>query len=408
MTGSLPRQVVITGYDQVSSLGSSLAELDDALWSGKARAEAYNIDLPGLDPSCVPICRCTLDIQKLTSPSRIPMDRGTALALWVAMKARAASDWGHTVDAERLGVYWGSGMAGAQTFDLTSRPLYAEHKRLRPTNVITAMPNAPNAEIALWSKAKGTSLSYACACASSAVAIGEAMLAIRNGRLDIAIVGGSESMLTPGVISSWQAMRVLAQIQDDPNQACRPFDVHRTGFALGEGAAALILESEDHAIKRHAQILARLSGYGTSSDGVHMTNPDPDGQMRAMRAALMDAKLQPTDIGYINAHGTATTAGDLAESLSIGEVFQGHPVPVSSSKGLHGHLLGAGGALELVVTLRALHHQRLPVSANLKEQDPAISLNLVKANTNHFSPIHHAMSNSFAFGGTNAALIVSV
>jgi 3-oxoacyl-[acyl-carrier-protein] synthase II len=408
MTECKAQQVVITGYDQVSSLGRSLAEFDSALWSGHADAEAYNIELPGLEPACVPICRSSIDISKLIAPSKVPMDRGTALALFVAMQASTSAGLDSTIDRERLGVFWGSGMAGAHTFDMSAHAIYAQHNRIRPTNVVSAMPNAPGAEIALWSKAKGMSLSYACACASSAAAIGEAMHAIRNGRLDVAIVGGSESMLTPGVIASWQAMRVLAQVQDNPKQACRPFDLHRTGFALGEGAAALILESHDHALKRRAQILARLSGYGTSSDGMHITNPDPQGQMRAMRMALNDAKLQPSDIGYINAHGTATKAGDLAESNSIGEVFQGLSVPVSSTKGLHGHLLGAGGAVELVVTLRALHHQRLPVSANLTEHDPAIALNLVNADASYPVPLRHVMSNSFAFGGTNVVLIASI
>jgi len=277
---------------------------------------------------------------------------------------------------------------------------------MRPTNVVTIMPNAPAAEIALWSKARGMCMTYACACASSAVAIGEAMHAIRSGRIDVAIVGGSESMISPAIIAGWQAMRVLAQIGDDPSKSCKPFDRHRSGFALGEGAASLVLESQEHAMKRRATAKARLSGYATSSDGVHITNPDPQGQMRAMRMALRDAGLEPSDVGYINAHGTATTAGDLAEARSIGEVFNGLDVPVSSTKGLHGHLLGAGGALELVVSLRALHNKKVPLSANLTEVDPAVGLNLLKCSESA-PDLRHVMSNSFAFGGTNAVLVAS-
>ena len=214
-------------------------------------------------------------------------------------------------------------------------------------------------------------------------------------------------MLTPGVIAGWHAMRVLAPVAGDVSAVCKPFDVSRSGFALGEGAAAFILETQEHARRRGAHVWARLSGYGTSTDAVHITNPDPGGQVRAMRMALQDAGLQPEDIGYINAHGTATLAGDLAESDSIAQVFKSVAVPVSSTKGMHGHLLGAGGALELLIALQALQRQRLPVSANLLEPDPRCQIHLVRSSTPLQRPIRHVMSNSFAFGGTNAVLIAS-
>jgi 3-oxoacyl-[acyl-carrier-protein] synthase II len=248
---------------------------------------------------------------------------------------------------------------------------------------------------------------YACACASSAVALGEALMALRAGRIDLAIVGGSEAMLTPGVVASWHAMRVLAPVGEDAGRACRPFDAKRSGFALGEGAAAFVLESEAHAQRRHAQRLATLSGYGTSTDAVHMTNPDPAGQVKAMRMALADAGLQAQDIGYINAHGTATLAGDVAEASSIRQVFADQAVPVSSTKAMHGHLLGAGGALELLIAMQALIRQNLPRAINLQEVDVQCPLHLVAADVQPQTPIRHAMSNSFAFGGTNAVLIVS-
>jgi 3-oxoacyl-[acyl-carrier-protein] synthase II len=337
------------------------------------------------------------------------MDRNTAMALQVAQGAWDAAGLADAdLDRDRLGIFWGSGMGGAWTFDQTCRTVYGEHKRIRPTAVVSTMPNAAVAEISLMAKAQGMTQTYACACASSAVALGEALMALRAGRIDVAIVGGSEAMLTPGVVASWHAMRVLAPAGDDARQACKPFDAHRNGFALGEGAAAFILESETHAQRRNARRLATLAGYGTSTDAVHMTNPDPAGQVKAMRMALNDAQLTPQDIGYINAHGTATTAGDLAECASIAQVFAGHAVPVSSTKAMHGHLLGAGGALELLVAMQTLMRQKLPLAVNLQQLEPQCGLNLVRTETDPLQPLRHAMSNSFAFGGTNAVLIVSI
>ncbi len=400
--------VVITGFDQISSLGLTIPELDDSIDAARSGVSAYAINLEGNDPAHVAVSRVDWDTSRSTAPSKVPMDRGTAFALRVAGRAAVqAKLTADAVDSHRLGIYWGSGMAGAHTFDLSCEMLYGQHRRLRPTNVVTTMPNAPAAEIALLLQARGACLSFASACASSAVAIGEAMHAIRGGRLDVAVVGGSESMLSPGVIASWQAMRVLAPAGETPATACKPFDVHRSGFALGEGAAALVIESRQHALRRGVQPLAVLSGYGISSDGVHITNPDADGQMRAMRAALHDAGLEPMDIGYINAHGTATQTGDLTESTSIRGVFGEHAVPVSSTKALHGHLLGAGGALELIIAMRCLETHRMPTAAHLSQPDPRVQLRLVSASDSYAPELRHVMSNAFAFGGTNAVLIAS-
>ena len=304
-------------------------------------------------------------------------------------------------------------MAGAATFEATCRTVYAERRRMRPTSVVTTMPNAPVAEIALLFGARGAALSYACACASSAVAIGEAMRAIRAGWIDVAIAGGSESMLAPGVLASWQAMRVLVPLGASASDAaavaacCRPFAAERNGFALGEAAAAFVLESSAHAAARRARAGAMLAGYATNCDGVHITQPDASGQARAMAAALADAGLVASDIGYLNAHGTATTAGDAAEAESIARVFGAGGVPVSSSKAIHGHLLGAGGAVELLAALRALHSRRLPPTANTAAADPAFTIDLVLREARRSEGLHAAMSNSFAFGGTNAVLIAT-
>jgi len=259
-------------------------------------------------------------------------------------------------------------------------------------------------------------MGYACACASAAVAIGEALRAVREGRLDMALVGGSEALLSPGVIGAWQAMRVLAPVPAAGNEAaraaagadaCRPFAADRAGFALGEGAAALVIERPAHARARGAAWGLELSGYASNCDAMHITQPDPAGQARAMTAALRDAGLAPSDIGHVNAHGTATLAGDAAEAESLRRVFAAAPPAVTATKAVFGHLLGAGGALELVAVLRALHRRAAPPTGNVVRLDPAFDIDLVRGAARDLPGLRHAMSNSFAFGGTNAVLIAS-
>ena len=408
--------VAVTGTGVVSPIGNTLAAFDAALFAGRSALRAQSLDLPGIELPPVPVASADFDAAAQVAPSRVPLDRATAMALATARDAARAAhlDVG-SFDAERLGVFWGSGMAGAATFEATCRTVYADRRRMRPTSVVTTMPNAPVAEIALLFGARGAALAYACACASSAVAIGEAMRAIRAGWIDIAIAGGSESMLTPGVLASWQAMRVLAPIGASMESsdalrvaaACRPFAAERAGFALGEAAAAFVLESTAHAAARGAKAEAMLVGYATNCDGLHITNPDASGQARAMTAALADAGLAPGDIGYVNAHGTATRAGDAAEAESVARVFGAGGVPVSATKAIHGHLLGAGGAVELLVALRALRARRLPPTASTEATDPAFAIDLVLREARESQGLRAVMSNSFAFGGTNAVLIAT-
>lgn len=406
--------VVVTGAGIVSPIGCSLDAFDAALFAGRSAIRAHAVDLPGIAVPPVPVARCDLDAAGVSSLSRLPLDRGTAMALVAARDAASAAglvtaiDAG-SVDPDRLGVYWGSGMAGAATFEATCRSVFADRRRMRPTSVVTTMPNAPVAEIALAFGARGAALAYACACASSAIAIGEAMRAIRGGWIDIAIVGGSESMLMPGMLASWQAMRVLSPASMDDEAAaaasCRPFAADRAGFAVGEAAAAFVIESKSSAAARGAAPLARLAGYATNCDSVHITQPDASGQARAMRAALADADLSPRDIGYVNAHGTATAAGDAAEAASLGDVFGAEGVAVSSTKAIHGHLLGASGAVELLAVLRALATGLAPFTANVGSKDPALPIDLVTTECRRLSGLDAVMSNSFAFGGTNAVLV---
>jgi len=406
--------VAVTGAGVVSPIGNDLDRFDEALFAARSAVRARTLDIPGVDLPPVPVAGAEFDAAAVIAPSRVPLDRGTAMALVAADDAaRHAGLAEGSFDRDRLGIFWGSGMAGATTFELTCRSLYADRRRMRPTSVVTTMPNAPVAELALRFGARGAALAYACACASSAVAIGEAMRAIRAGWIDVAIAGGSESLLTPGVLASWQAMRVLtplaagAEREASAQRACRPFAADRAGFALGEAAAAFILESIDHARARGATPRFDLAGYATNCDGVHITQPDAAGQARAMRAALHDAGVSADAIGYLNAHGTATTAGDAAEAESIASVFGANGVAVSSTKAIHGHLLGAGGAVELLAASRALAVGRLPPTANVERADPAFALDLVTGSARASAGLDAVMSNSFAFGGTNAVLIAT-
>jgi 3-oxoacyl-[acyl-carrier-protein] synthase II len=270
------------------------------------------------------------------------------------------------------------------------------------------MASAPAGHISMRYKICGPTLTYSVACASSAIAVGEAFRALRDGYLDCAIAGGTESMMNDGTIAAWEALTVLAKEHTDgPAASSRPFDKGRTGFVLGEGAAMLVLETEDAMRTRGAQPIAEIVGYGASSDAQNLTQPAADGQVRAMRAALADARVAPERIGYINAHATATPVGDTIEIDAIKETFGGHArrLAVSSTKSMHGHLVGAAGALEFAISALALARRKIPPTANLTDPDPDCDLDCVPLVGKEAPDLEYALSNSFAFGGSNAALI---
>jgi 3-oxoacyl-[acyl-carrier-protein] synthase II len=255
---------------------------------------------------------------------------------------------------------------------------------------------------------QGPVLTYSVACASSSVAIAEAAKAIQRGEVDLAIAGGSEALIVPGVVLAWQAMQTLASFQPgEAAGAVRPFASDRSGFVLGEGSAFLVLESAERARSRGARSYATLAGWGLSSDATHLTKPDAPGQARALRQALRQAGLQPRDVSYCNAHGTATRIGDVVERNALADVWGDDldGLRVSSTKALHGHMLGAAGAIEALITVLALYRRQLPPNANCNEIDPACSLNLVKQDDAGAPQLEAAISNSFAFGGTNSVLL---
>jgi 3-oxoacyl-[acyl-carrier-protein] synthase II len=397
-------RVQISGYGFITPIGRSLEEFERALNTQTSAIQALNVHIKGHEAFNVPIAPCVFDEKIITSPSKLPMDRATAMAVYSLDQAieHAGIDL-NNYDNDRIGVFWGSGMAGASSFDQTTNLIYEMHSRIRPTSVVTGMPNAPASELSIKTRAQGSCITYACACASSSIAIGEGMRAIRGGWLDLAIVGGSESMLTPGILMAWNALRVLAPIKNGEIGNVTPFSKNRSGFAMGEGAAVFILEKENK--KTDKKFF--LTGFASNSDGLHMTNPQSQTQVKVMQACLKDAELSSTEIGYVNAHGTGTLVGDATEASSIESVFGDQNILVSSTKSMHGHLLGASGAVELISCLLALQNEELPLNSEQTNQDDRIKINLVSKQNQKTKDLKHVMSNSFAFGGTNACLIVS-
>jgi 3-oxoacyl-[acyl-carrier-protein] synthase II len=269
------------------------------------------------------------------------------------------------------------------------------------------MGNAPAAHIAMRNGFKGPVLSYCVACASSAVALAEAGKAIRAGEIDVAFAGGTEAMLVPAIVKAWQALQTLATPDAEHIEtSCRPFAVDRSGFVLAEGTAFLVLESAAAAERRGARVYADLVGSGMSCDATHLTKPDASGQARAIKSALLSAGLQPSDVGYCNAHGTATPAGDVVECDALRSVWgdENAGLRVSSTKSMHGHLLGGAGALEAMITVLALHRGQVPPTAFCARPDPKCAVPLVREQGEDAPDLQAALSNSFAFGGTNVVL----
>lgn len=404
------RRVAVTGIGTVSALGASLDAFYAALMAGRsgvrrlpeevARGSGVQVGaLADWDPAA-----------HFKGPEAAALDRVSQFALAATTEAIAASGLDpEREDRARLGVYWGTGMGGAHTLEASYATVYGKNDfRLRPLSVVMAMNNAAGSNVALKWGLRGPFANFSTACSSSAMAIGEAATCIRAGRADVIVTGGSEALLTPGMLAAWQALRTLAPADAaQPEASCKPFDKRRGGLVLGEGAAALVLEEESHARARGATILAFVTGYGNSCDAAHMSKPDRDGQVRAMRQALAESGRAPEHIGYINAHGTATLVGDVVECEAIRAVFgaEADRIPVSSTKSMHGHLLGGAGALEMAAALLPLREGLIPPTAHLEDIDPACTVRHVPKAAQRGDIPRAVMSNSFAFGGSNVVLI---
>jgi len=408
------RRVVITGLGCVTALAESADSLFTALCEGKSGISA----IESFDTSTYPV-RFGGEIKNFDITKYIDqregkrMDRFSQLA--IAAANQAVDDSGLDFaqeDVFRAGVIVGTGIGGIKEIeDQHIRLLNKGVRKVSPFTVPRLMANAAGGNIAIYYGLRGPNFSVVSACASGSNAIGEAFSNILAGKSDIVITGGSEAALTPIGLASFCAARSLSTRNDNPTAASRPFDKNRDGFVLSEGAGVLVLEEKEHAEKRGAHIYAELLGYSATDDGYHITAPMPNGEgaARAMRLALKDAGLEPQKVNYINAHGTGTELNDIMESAAIKTVFDEHAynLLVSSTKSSLGHLLGASGAVELIISIKAINESTVPPTINLENQDERCDLKM------DFVPlkpreadIKIAMSNSFGFGGHNACLIV--
>ena len=404
--GPAPRRIAITGMGAVSALGLGAPTLWDAMVHARSGIAplvppagesgirmAVAAALPAFDPTAH------------FSASQLPLlDRVSQFALLAADEAIAQSGLAlEGQQAMRTAVVVGTGIGGETTREEQSRRIFRDGaERVHPMAIIRIMPSAPASQIGMRHKLRGPTFAVSSACASSNHAIAQAALMVRHGLVDFAIAGGAEACFTLSAIRAWEAMRVVA---DD---TCRPFSARRRGLVLGEGAAIFVLETMDHARERGADVLAELAGFGCGADAGDIVAPSAEGAALAMRAALADSGLRAEDIDYVNAHGTGTPLNDATETRAIRQAFGNHAnqLAVSSTKAVHGHALGAAGALELVAVIGALREQVAPPTTNFLEPDPACDLDYVP-NIARPMPIRAALSNSFAFGGLNAVLALA-
>jgi nodulation protein E len=327
------------------------------------------------------------------------LDRFSQYALVAAQEAVSDADL-QPAALERAAIVLGTGCGGKETDDLTYQRLYAEGKRrAHPLTIPRGMPCAASSQISIRLGIRGPSFSVTSGCASSNHAVAQAMLLLRSGVVDVALAGGTDAPFTPGLLRAWEALRVLSP------DACRPFSQGRNGMILGEGAGIAVLESELSAHRRGAQVYAELAGFGMSSDASHITEPSADGAAAAIQAALVDARMAPEEVDYLNAHGTGTVSNDPTETRAIRQALgaAADRIAVSSTKAAHGHALGAAGALELIATVMAIRHGVVPPTLNFIEPGDGCDLDYVP-NRAEERPVRAALSNSFAFGGLNAVL----
>ncbi len=397
------RRVVVTGAGVVSALGIGYDAHVAAL--REARSGIGPIELIETDGLNIPIAaeaKGYVGTEHFNRNELTLRDRVTQMALTATGEAVAAS--GIEISDElamRTATVIGTSMGGQHTQDDNYRLIYRDGKqRVHPFTVPKLMANAPASWISMEHGLKGPAWSVSTACASSNHAIGQAFHMIRSGMADAALTGGAESGLTYGVLKAWEGLRVMSK------DTCRPFSKTRTGMVQGEGAAILVLEELEAAKARGAVILGEVVGFGMTADANDIVQPSLDGAARAMGAALTDARVDPSEVAYINAHGTATAANDKTECAAIRQVFGDHAdrLLVSSTKSMHGHCIGAAGALEMVATLSALKSGIVPPTANFEEADPDCDLDVVP-NEAREADVACAVSNSFAFGGLNAVLV---
>ena len=403
------RRVAVTGIGLVSPLGHDPTDVFEAARTG--RSGVHRLQIAGARRLSAPLAATVQfdGTDHFEPPPFRLLDRVSQFAVVAARRARADAGCELSdAERERAGVFVGTGMGGTLSIDDGYQTLYGENSdRIKPMMILKGMHNSPAAWIGIENGWRGPNLTYSTACSSSSVAIGEAWLRLACGGLDIAIAGGSEAPLSLGSLKAWEAMHTLAtEDASDPARSCKPFSRSRSGMVLGEGAAFVVLEPWARALARGAAIHGELLGYGLTTDVGHITRPSVDGQAAAMVAALAAAGVVADEVDAINAHGTGTQANDVAETAAIKRVFgaRASQIPISATKALHGHLLGAAGALEFVLSLLALQHGVALPTMHLDVPDPDCDLDYVADGARVGWAGRTMLSNSFAFGGTNAVL----
>ncbi|PWB80835.1 MAG: beta-ACP synthase [Methylocystaceae bacterium] len=397
------RRIVVSGMGAVSAAGVGAPALWIAARDGLSQVRELKLERPYGGRIKIAAQIRDFDAAARLEPEILPFcDPFTQYAVVAADEAMAEAGFARKdIAGPRTAVVIGSGIGGSKTIDDEAYKEYVTHVRADPLTVPRLIPSAAPTMLGMRYSCRGPTFTIASACSSASQAIGVGLQLIRSGAADRAIVGGAEAAIINGSIRAWEILRVLTP------DVCRPFSLGRNGMILGEGAAVFILETLEAARARGHEPLCELAGYGTTSDAFDPLRSDIEGPTDAMRQALEDAGLAPADIDYLNAHGTGTYANDIAESEAIRRVFgeRREALPVSSTKPIHGHALGAGGALELAVTIGALREQIVPPTINFREADPKCPIDAVPNEARRI-PIRAAMSNSFAFGGINAVLIV--
>ncbi|WP_300970532.1 beta-ketoacyl-ACP synthase II [Thiocapsa sp.] len=400
------RRVVVTGIGMITPFGVGRT----VFWSQALAGSSATRLIQGFDPEpyrSQVVGECLdFDPSSVVDSSEVRRyDRFSLFAMAAADEALADSCL--SPSSERTGVVMGTGMGGAATTDLQYEAMRTKGRRfVNPLTVPMAMPNAAAGHIGLRNRLRGPSLTISTACASGANAVGEGLRIIAHGYADTMLVGGVEAAINPGFYTVWDALRVMAKRNEDPAGASRPFSLDRTGFVMAEGAAVLVLEEREQAIGRGASIYAEITGYGVTNDAYHVTRPSMEGEANAIRLAMSDAGVVPADVDYINAHGTATAANDVSETNAIKAIFGEHAekIPISSTKSMIGHSIGAAGAIEFAATCMTIREQIILPTINLETPDPDCNLDYVP-NRSRSAEIEVAISNSFGFGGNNAILV---
>jgi len=401
-------RVVVTGMGVASPLGSNLADFWDGLIKGKSGVKSLDGGIfSGMASRMGGVVWDFDASQHFDRKEARRMSRSSQLGLVAAKESICQAKLeDQTIERQEIGVLVGSSIGGFSASDPFYKEFYLNNHR-NPFTIPISMNIGPGANISIKYGFQGPLLNVDAACATAAQSIGYAFNMIRNGTIQAAVTGAADSPFSPGVVAAWWALRAISSRDDSPEDACRPFSADRDGMVLGEGAGILILESESHALRRGVPILAEIKGFGASADSNHLTQPTQDGPVMAMQRALKDAGLETKDVDYINAHATGTIWNDQNETKAIKEVFgqRAYEIPVVGNKAAIGHSIAGSGALELIGCILSLHDQVVPPTINYKEPDPECDLDYVIEGKRSL-PLRNIMSNSFAFGGSNAVLIV--